>query len=89
VTLDTLKDGEGEAIGSIVEVYAAILLGFLVEGDRAAQAEAAATLPGGTMAPVVAAIRRCFQFYVTAGALAQHTEASLRDLIASLQAPAG
>lgn len=85
VTLDTLRHGEGEAIGSIVEVYAAILLGFLVEGDQTAQVEAAALLPGGTLKSVVAAVQRCLQFYVTAGALTQHTENSLRALLASLQ----
>ena len=61
------------------------MLGFLVEGDQQAQAEAAKLLPGGTMAPVVAAVRRCLHFYVTAGALTQHTETSLRELLASLQ----
>lgn len=85
VTLDALQDGEGEAAASIVEVYAAILLGFLVEGDKEAQKAAAELLPGKSLAPVVSAVQRCLNFYVTAGAITQRTEASLRALLASLQ----
>jgi hypothetical protein len=85
VTLDTLQRGEGEAAGSIIEVYAAILLGFLVDGDMKAQEEVAQQLPGGTLAPVISAVQRCLHFYVATGALTQSTEASLRALVASLQ----
>jgi len=84
VTLDALQHGEGEAAGSIVEVYAAILLGFLVEGDKNAQEEASKVLPGKSMACVISAVQKCLHFYVTAGALTQRTEASLRALLASL-----
>jgi hypothetical protein len=85
VTLDSLQHGEGEGAASIVEVYAAILLGFLIEGDRGAQAEAALLLPGKTIAPVAAAVARCLQFYVSAGAITKSTEDSLRALLASLK----
>ena len=85
VTLDTLQHGEGEAAASIIEVYAAILLGFLVEGDKKAQNEAAQHLPGKSLSPLISAVRKCLNFYVTAGALTQRTEASLRALLASLQ----
>ena len=84
VTLDALQHGEGEAAASIVEVYAAILLGFLVEGDKNAQKEAAKVLPGNSMECVLSAVQKCLHFYVTAGALTQRTEASLRALLASL-----
>ena len=89
VTLDALQHGEGEAAASIVEVYAAILLGFLVEGNKEAQKNAVMYLPGETMAPVVSAVQKCLQFYVAAGALTQRTEASLRALLASLQSDTG
>lgn len=85
VTLDSLQAGEGHGAASIVEVYAAILLGFLIEGDAAAQAEAAGLLPGGSVKPVVAAVARCLQFYVQAGAITKGTEDSLRALLSSLQ----
>lgn len=84
VTLDALQHGEGEAAASIVEVYAAILLGFLVEGDKKAQEEASTVLPGNSMDCVISAVQKCLHFYVTAGALTQRTEASLRALLASL-----
>jgi hypothetical protein len=84
VTLDALQHGEGEAAASIVEVYAAILLGFLVEGDKKAQEEASNVLPGKSMECVISAVQKCLHFYVTAGALTQRTEASLRALLASL-----
>lgn len=85
VTLDSLRHGEGEAIGSIVEVYAAILLGFMLEGDIEAQKEASSLLPGKCLLPVVVAVRNCLHFYVNAGALTQRTETSLRALLASLE----
>ncbi len=84
VTLDALQHGEGEAAASIVEVYAAILLGFLVEGDKKAQEDASKVLPGKSMECVISAVQKCLHFYVTAGALTQRTEASLRALLASL-----
>ena len=84
VTLDALQQGDGEAAASIVEVYAAILLGFLIEGDTVAQGEAAELLPGKSLVPVIAAVQRCLNFYVNAGAVTQRTEASLRALLASL-----
>ena len=69
-----------------MEVYSAILLGFLVEGCPAARREAAALLPGASLAPVVAAVERCLHFYVSTGAITKGNEDSLRGLLASLQA---
>lgn len=89
VTLDTLETGEEQGAGLIVEVYAAILLGFLIDGDAGAQSEAAALLPGGTLDPVIAAVARCLQFYINAGAITSKTEGSLRRLLASLKESKG
>lgn len=44
-----------------------------------------AHLEGG-MGTVTAAVKRCLQFYVDANAITAQTEASLRNLIASLKA---
>lgn len=39
----------------------------------------------GGVATVSAAVKRCLQFYVNAGAITRSTEESLRALLASLQ----
>ena len=85
VTLDTLDIREDVGTGSIIEVYASILLGFLVEGDEAARKEASGELPGGSLECVVSAVERALNFYVSAGAITQGSEQSLRSLVASLK----
>ncbi len=40
----------------------------------------------GGMGTVTVAVKRCLQFYANANAITAQTEASLRDLIASLEA---
>jgi len=85
VTLDTLDIREDVGTGSIIEVYASILLGFLVEGDEAARKEACGELPGGSLECVVSAVERALNFYVSAGAITQGSEQSLRSLVASLK----
>ena len=85
MTLDSLEHGEGEGAASIVEVYAAILLGFLIEGHAEAHAEAVALLPGNSIEPVVAAVARCLQFYISANAITATTEQALRSLLAALK----
>eukprot|EP00887_Chlorella_sp_A99_P003842 scaffold11.g3842.t1 len=89
VTLDALSGEEEQGAASIVEVYAAILLGFLVEGSPDARREAAALLPTHSLAPVAAAVARCFHFYLSAGAMTKGSEDSLRRLLASLQEDGG
>lgn len=69
-----------------MEVYASILLGFLVEGCPKAHATAAALLPTGSLESVACAVRRCLHFYVSAGAMTKGNEDSLRALLASLEA---
>lgn len=71
--------------GSIVEVYTAVLLGFLIEGSPSLQKTAAALLPTHSVGPVVAAIARCLDFYVRTGAMTKKNEDSLRHLLASLE----
>jgi len=51
------------------QVYASMLLGFLVADCSAAQALAASLMPGGTLDPLVAAIQQCLAFYISAGAI--------------------
>ncbi len=46
--------------------------------------ETESTLEGGVQF-VTAAVRRCLQFYVSAGAITRKTEESLRSLLSSLQ----
>ena len=58
-----------------------------VEGSAAARAQAAAALPSQSLDPVVAAVRRCLVFYVSAGAMTKGNEESLRALLASLEEP--
>jgi hypothetical protein len=67
-----------------VQVYAAMLLGFLVEGQLSLRLAAAKLLPGGTLEAVTGAIERCLHFYINAGAITEHNERSLRQLLTSL-----
>eukprot|EP00884_Botryococcus_braunii_P011921 jgi/Botrbrau1/2072/Bobra.0047s0035.1 len=85
VTEAALRRGEEEGNAAIVEVYASLLLAFLLEGDPAACEEAAAMLPGGSLQGVVGAVERCLSFYLDTGAITARTEAGLRRLLASLK----
>jgi len=88
VTADDLEIDEAEGEASIVEVYAAMLLGFLVEGDPKLRQRAAALLPGGSLQPVVSAVERCLEFYIRADAITDSTSAKLKKLLASLKGTA-
>jgi len=72
----------GEA--AIVEAYSAMLIGFLLRGSPRLQQLAAGLLTGGSLQPVVAAIRRCLTFYVTAGAITESTRNKLVQLLTEL-----
>lgn len=85
ITLETLDAETKGGAGSIVEVYTAVLLGFLIEGSPSLQKTAAALLPTHSVGPVVAAIARCLDFYVRTGAMTKKNEDSLRHLLASLE----
>jgi len=80
VTAADMQRAEGAGAASILQVYAAMLLGFLVADQAPLQAAAAGLLPQGGLGGVLAAIRRCLSFYVNAGAI---TEAS-RDTLAAM-----
>ncbi len=69
-----------------MQVYAAMLLGFLIEGDPAAGAAAAAALPGGSLQPIIDAIIRAHDFYTRTGAMTNDNRARLERLVASLRA---
>ena len=82
VTEQHLTADEDEGAASIVEVYSALLFGFLLSDDEAMQAAAADQL--GSLQPIISAIRKCLSFYVDAGAITTQNEESLRKLLASL-----
>lgn len=85
ITEQHLDDDEAEGAASIVEVYSALLFGFLLANDEVMQTAAISKL--GSLQPVISAIRRCLSFYVDAGAITSQNEESLRKLLTSL--PAG
>jgi hypothetical protein len=72
----------GEA--SIIEVYCGMLLGFLVRDCADLAPVVAKQLEGGTLQPVVGAVQRCLHFYVSTGAITEHTKATLEELLQHL-----
>lgn len=85
VTLESLRDSEGQAMGSIIGAYSGILLGFLVVNDLEACAKAKCMLSTNSLRPLIGVIQKCFAFYRNVGALTPKTEASLRDLLVQLE----
>ncbi|KAK9817241.1 hypothetical protein WJX72_011651 [[Myrmecia] bisecta] len=85
VTEQQLADSEEDGTAAILEAYAAVLLGFLLERDLSLRPVAAALMPEGSLDPVISAIHRCLQFYVQTGSITQQTEASLRNLLTTLE----
>ena len=69
-----------------MEVYAALLIGFLIAPAPQLRAEATAALSGGSLEAVRAGVQRCLKFYLDAGAITERTEQSLRNLLSSLSA---
>jgi hypothetical protein len=72
----------GEA--SIIEVYCGMLLGFLVRDCADLAPVVAKQLEGGTLQPVVGAVQRCLHFYVSTGAITEHTKMTLEELLQHL-----
>jgi hypothetical protein len=72
-------------VASIVKMYAAILLGFLVEGNTKARLQAAPLLPGATLQPVTAAIEQGLHFYVGSGAITPEHARTLNELLQRLK----
>lgn len=87
VTLDSLRDGEGRAISSVVGAYSGILIGFLVVQDPLASSQALKLLEFDNLTPVIDNIRKCLAFYKNVGALTSKTETSLQRLISRLEQP--
>ena len=85
VTADDLEVDEADGEASIVEVYAAMLLGFLVEEDPKLRRRAEEMLPGESLDAVIGAIERCLEFYVRTDTIAESTTVKLKKLIASLK----
>ena len=84
ITVEQLARHEEDGRAAIVEVYAALLIGFLVGPAPQLRDEATAALPGGSLEPVRAGVQRCLKFYLDAGAITERTEESLRNLLSSL-----
>jgi hypothetical protein len=88
----TSPGAAAEALGSntaseasIVEVYAGILLGFLVrDGGPDLAAAVAALLPGGNLDALSSSTARCLDFYVRTGAITDHTRVTLEQLLQQL-----
>lgn len=85
VTLDLLREGEGEATAATVESYAAILLGLLVKDSASARVEAQQIFSGISLETVIEAIQRCLVFYLRAGALTEQMENTLKELVVALK----
>lgn len=85
VTLDSLREGEGKAMGSAVSVYSGILLGFMIAEDPLAYSQSLELLPFETLDPVITTITKCLAFYKGLGALTPRTEVTLKDLITKLE----
>ncbi|MEW5298810.1 MAG: hypothetical protein WDW36_001893 [Sanguina aurantia] len=78
---DEGAEHKDQAEASIVAVYAAMLLGFLIADDEARLVEACAVLSGGTVRLVVTVVERALLFYNSAGAI---TESSSQLMMAML-----
>ena len=63
------------------QMYAAVVIGFLVEGCSTRQTAAAAVLPGGNLTAVTSAVQRCLQFYTITGSLSEVNQQNLRSLL--------
>lgn len=85
ISADCLAAREDLDVRSMAEVYAAVLLGFLIQDCPDARRQAAALLPGRSLDGVAAAVGRALDFYATMGAMTQDNMDNLRGLLTSLQ----
>lgn len=83
-----LAEHEEAGKAAILQVYAALLVGFLVVARGELRARACAVLACGSLDPVVAGVSRCLRFYTDAGAITERTQASLTNLLTALQGAA-
>lgn len=84
LTVEELGDLEEASNAAILQVYAALLIGFLVAPWPEACKEAAAALSSNSLAPIKNGIQHCLQFYKDAGAITVKTQQSLRRLLDTL-----
>lgn len=76
---------ESDAEASIVAMYAAILLGFLIADDNARVQQACATLSSSNLSSVVSAIERCLLFYTSAGAITEGSKELMTVMLGKLK----
>eukprot|EP00879_Flechtneria_rotunda_P018831 GHRR01019765.1.p1 GENE.GHRR01019765.1~~GHRR01019765.1.p1 ORF type:complete len:522 (+),score=215.01 GHRR01019765.1:1777-3342(+) len=76
------SNSAGEA--SIIQVYCGMLLGFLVRDCADLAVTVPQLLDGGSMEPVLGAVERCLAFYVSTGAITDHTRQTLEELLQHL-----
>jgi hypothetical protein len=79
-----LVHAEGSGVASILEMYAAMLLGFMLQGNTGLRPAAAARLRGASLAPVVAVIHSSLAFYLQAGAITDVSKEVLVRLLRDL-----
>lgn len=79
-----LSAEEGSGVAGILEMYAAMLLGFMLQANTCLRQEAAARLCGGSLSPVVAVIHSSLAFYLQAGAITDVSKAVLLRLLQDL-----
>ena len=84
VTLEMLNSSGGGGQKSICQTYCAILLAFLVAGDKALQKSTARLLPGCTLKPLIAKVRNFLDFLTSMSALTEKQKDVLTDLCAAL-----
>ncbi len=82
---DQLQQQQEDGAASIAEVYSAMLLGFMIQGQSHLQQAAARCLPGHTLEPVLGAIVRCLHFYNATGALTDASRQALTSLLQELK----
>jgi len=78
------SDNAGEV--SIVEVYCGMLLGFLVRDCPEVAPAVASSLQDKSLQPIVCAVQRCLSFYISTGAITEHTRSTLEQLLQHLEA---
>lgn len=67
-------------------MYAAMLLGFIIQSNPAMCDWAVSHLRGGSLRNVVAAIGRGLHFYIKTGAITEATRETMVKLLVALQA---
>jgi len=70
----------------LFEVYCGMLLGFLVRDCPEVAPAVASTLQDKSLQPIVCAVQRCLSFYVSTGAITDHTRSTLEQLLQHLEA---